>query len=84
MKYRVMAVRDQAVEGFGVPMFLRSVGEGERVFVDEINRADDNNQLHRHPEHFDLFLLGSFESDDGTFDVSTPTLIAVGKNCVKG
>jgi hypothetical protein len=84
MKYKVMAVMDRAVEGFGTPIFVRSVGEGERSFSDEVNRSDDNNQLNKHPEHFDLFLLGSYDSDSGFIDSLTiPTLVCTGNNCLK-
>lgn len=85
MKYKVMVVMDRAVEGFGVPFFARSVGEGERSFRDEINRADPNNSLNKHPEHFDLFLVGEFDSDSGLLNpLTVPTMIVVGKNCVNG
>lgn len=84
MKYKVVSVRDYAVEAFGVPFFTRSVGEAERSFADEVNRVDENNQLNRHPEHFDLFLVGEFDSTSGLLNpLTVPTLICVGKNCVK-
>lgn len=81
MKYKVVTVMDRAVEGFGVPFFTRSVGEAERMFTDEINRVDENNQLNKHPEHFDLFLVGEFDSDSGLLNpLTVPTMVCIGKN----
>lgn len=80
MKYKVMCVRDRAVDAFSTPFFVRSVGEAVRSFSDEVNRKDDNNQIYKHPEDYDLYLISEFDSDTGLFSDSKPSMVAVGKD----
>jgi len=80
MRYKVFTVRDRAIDAYGQPFFGTSVGGAVRSFSDEINRADPNNQLSKHPEDFDLFLLGEFDDATGEFDVTKPAQVAVGKD----
>ena len=80
MKMVVFCVKDRATDAFGSPMFLAAVGQAVRTFSDEINRASDDNQLYKHPDDFDLFELGTFETDDGSFDVFVPRLLTRGKD----
>lgn len=83
MKYKVLAIRDRAIDAYGVPVFVASVGGAIRSFSDEVNRAADNNQFNKHPEDFDLFLLGEFDDADGSFDLrSRPEQVAIGKDLV--
>jgi len=70
----VCAVKDRALDAFMTPFFVSAVGQAERMLKDEARRED--SQLGRHPEDFDLYLLGTFFDDTGrmeSFDV--PQLI---------
>jgi len=78
--YNVCSVRDRAVDSYGNPFFVQAVGQAVRSFSDEINRRADDNQLNKHPEDFDLYTLGTFNSDTGLFDTGVPRQIAVGKD----
>ena len=80
MKLFVFCVKDRATDMFGTPMFLQAVGQAIRSFSDEVNRADADNQLYKHPDDFDLYECGQFESDDGSFDVFIPRLLVRGKD----
>jgi hypothetical protein len=80
MKLFIFAVRDRATVQFGNPMFLVSEGQCIRSFTDEVNRADKDNQLFNHADDFDLFRLGSFDTDSGMFDVGVPTQVVTGKS----
>lgn len=80
MRYKVFSVRDRAIDAFGQPFFGVSRGGAIRSFADEVNRKDDNNQLYKHPEDFDLYYLGEFNDSDGCFDLARPEQIAVGKD----
>lgn len=80
MILQIFCVRDRATDQYGNPMFLVSSGQAIRSFSDEINRADAQNQLNTHPEDFDLYHLGQFNTDSGVFDTHTPRQIAVGKD----
>lgn len=78
MKLYMFAVRDRATDQFGTPMFLVASGQAIRSFTDEINRSDAQNQLYQHPSDFDLYALGSFDTDTGEFVSERPTQICIG------
>lgn len=80
MKLKLFAVRDRATDQFGTPMFLITTGQAIRGFSDEINRADRENQLNQHPEDFDLYELGEWESSTGKFEIGEIRQIAIGKD----
>lgn len=80
MRYKILAVRDRAIDAFGQPFFSVSVGGAVRGFADEINRAGENNQLNKHPDDFDLYLLGEFDDSNGKFETSDPSQVAIGKD----
>lgn len=80
MKLQVFCVKDRATEVFGTPMFMLSVGQANRSFTDEVNREGPDNQIYQHPDDFDLYALGSFDSESGEFATSTPVVVARGKD----
>lgn len=80
MRYKIFSVRDRAIDAFGQPFFASSTGGAIRGFSDEVNRTAENNQLNKHPEDFDLYLLGEFDDSTGTFEAERPQQIAVGKD----
>lgn len=83
MIYKIIAVRDRAIDVFGQPAFTASTGGAIRSFGDEIKRKDDNNQLNKHPEDFDLYELGIYDDQTGQFTQDgPPKQIAVGKDYV--
>ena len=79
MKLRIFAIKDRATDQFGTPMFLISTGQAIRSFADEVNREDKQNQLYTHPDDFDLYDLGEFETDQGRFKTIDPKTITLGK-----
>lgn len=84
MKLFIVSVRDRAVDAFGTPFFAQAVGQALRSFTDEVQRESPDNSLNRHPEDYDLYLLGSFDTDHGTFTCDgPPKMIAVGKELRK-
>lgn len=80
MIYKIVAIRDRAADTFSTPMFVPSVGIGIRSFSDEVNRAADNNMLYKHPDDYDLYLLGEYNDDQATFDATRPEQIAIGRD----
>lgn len=67
MIYEIVAIRDGAVAAFARPAFTRSKGEAIRSFSDEVNRNDQDNTLHTHPEDYALYYLGHFDDATGQF-----------------
>jgi len=80
MKLEIFAVRDRQTDAFGTPMFMLTVGQATRSFITEVNRAEKDNQLYTHPDDFDLYRLGSFDTNTGKFDTKDPEQVAIGKN----
>lgn len=79
LKLLIYAVRDRATDQFGNPMFLVSSGQAIRSFTDEINRAEANNMMYTHPDDFDLYALGEYDTEVGEFKTERPRQITVGK-----
>lgn len=63
----VLSVYDRAAQAYGRPLFMPAVGVAVRSFTDEVNREDAQNDMFKHPEHFELFELGSFDDSSGRF-----------------
>lgn len=83
MRLFVLAIRDRALDAFGTPLCVQSVAAGVRSFTDEVNRAAEDNQLYKHPEDFDLYLVGHFETSDGQLQAEGVQMVAVGKDVVR-
>jgi hypothetical protein len=80
MKLVLCSVKDRAADAYGRPMFVPSVGVAIRSFSDEVNRQSDDNQLYNHCDDFDLYELGEFDDNTGTFALhDQPKLLSLGK-----
>lgn len=82
MRYKIVAIRDNAVDAFGQPNFVLNTGAAIRSFGDEIKRKDasESNMLAKHPEDFDLYVLGEFDDQVGEFMTNRPERIACGRD----
>lgn len=79
MKLQIFAVRDVATDQFGTPMFLVSSGQAIRSFGDEVNRSSAENQLYQHPDDFELFALGEYDTATAVFSTVPPAQVATGR-----
>lgn len=68
MKRVVCSVFDSATRLFGQPFFVAARGAAMRDFGNEVNRRDGANQLHLHPEDFELWQLATFDDETGQFE----------------
>lgn len=82
MKFHILAVFDSAASVYGVPNFVPNVGSAVRSFGDEVNRDAPDNVLNKHPAHFSLFKMGTYDDHSGLFDVGVPELVANGSDFV--
>lgn len=83
MRYKVVAIRDRVGDCFSVPNFVPNYGAAIRSFGDEVKRPssqDRPNPLYDHAEDFDLFALGEYDDDTGSFDCELPKQLALGKD----
>lgn len=81
MRYKVISVRDRAIDTFGTPVCVAAIGAAVRSFGDQIN--DSNSPFSNHPEDFDLYSLGEFDDQTGQFTNEGPVQVAVGKDYAK-
>lgn len=79
MKIQIYAVRDRATDQYGNPFYTLAHGQAIRGFTDQVN-GKENNELAHHPEDFDLYHLGEYETETGHFTTKDPEMIAIGKN----
>lgn len=69
MKLVICAVRDAAADCFNRPFFVQSAGVARRSFGDEVMRNADENPMFHHPEHFELFELGTYDDANASFEI---------------
>lgn len=66
MLLKIYAIYDKAAETFGTPVFLKADGIAMRMIKDEVDNPE--SPIGKHPEDFQLFYLGRYLQDLGTFD----------------
>jgi len=80
----IVSVKDRAAEVFNRPFFVPHRNVAVRDFTDEINRAAADNPLNKHPDDFDLYLLGQFDDSNGAFiREGAATVLVRGKDVVQ-
>ena len=79
----VMSIFDRKVGSYGRPIFCRALGEGMRIFRDEVNRPAEDNILFKHPEDFDLYHVGSFDEESGKLLPIVPVMLDTGVSSAK-
>lgn len=81
MRLFIIAVRDSAAESFHAPLFFPAIGMAERWFRDEANSNSQDGVINKHPEDYELHLLGSFEAMTGEIVTDTPRILLRGLDC---
>ena len=79
----VVCVKDRAAEVFNRPFFVPHRNVAIRDFTDEVNRVAADNQLNKHPDDFDLYLLGEFNDNTGEFSISVPQVLVRAKDVLQ-
>jgi len=79
----IVCVKDRAAEIYNQPFFVPHRNVAVRDFTDEVNRVDPQNPLNKHPDDFDLYLLGQYDDVLGSFIIEgAPTVLVRGKDVV--
>nr|QJB19829.1 MAG: nonstructural protein [Microvirus sp.] len=63
MKQKILAVMDTKSESFLNPITVKTIGEAERGFGDEVNNPQ--SMMYKHPEDFGLYLIGEYDAFTG-------------------
>lgn len=83
MNLFVVSVKDRAADVFNRPFFVPHRNVAIRDFTDEVNRSAVDNQLNKHPDDFDLYLLGEFNDNTGEFVMETPQVLVRAKDVIQ-
>lgn len=76
----VIAIRDNKMESYNMPVLVDNEAVAVRQFGDVISRGGDNI-MSIHPEDFSLYVLGSFDLITGKFvNLDCPKVLAVGSD----
>lgn len=78
----IFSVRDVAADVYASPFTSQNAQTAMRDFGHACR--DQNSQLSKNPEDFQLFQLGSFDDDLGVIVAHEPRLIANATQFVKG
>ena len=73
----IVSVRDRAVDSYNRPFYVPTLGAAIRSFTDEVNRKE--SEMQAHPEDYDLYEMGTFDDQTGTFlppDGGVPRVIS--------
>ncbi|UOF78993.1 DNA binding protein vP5 [Microviridae sp.] len=77
----VVSVKDRAADVFNRPFFVPHRNVAVRDFTDEVNRSAADNPLNKHPDDFDLYILGTFDDNNGEFYMEdVPTVLVRAKD----
>jgi len=80
----IVCVKDRAAEVFNRPFFVPHRNVAVRDFTDEVNRVSPDNFLNKHPDDFDLYLLGQFDDSTGAFiREGSPTVLVRAKDVIQ-
>jgi hypothetical protein len=71
---------DRASERFGPPFLAPHSGVAIRGFTDAVTNPERNSDISNHPDDFDLFHVGDFDSSTGIIvPLDKPVLVVQGK-----
>lgn len=82
MRKYLCSVRDSAAVTFAAPFVAVSQGFAIRMFRDAIARNDVENMMAKHPQDFELYVIGEFEEENGKLIPCEPVMIIRGQDCV--
>lgn len=84
MKF-IFCVKDRAVDSF-LNVFTEKTSEAAiRAFGDAVNSPGADNSFNKHPDDYDLYVLGSIDEDTGVIAPEVPpTVVVRAKDLVRG
>lgn len=71
---KIVAVHDAALACFLNPFVVPHIGGAIRSFMDEAKNPE--SPVHKHPEDYDLYLIGDYDTDTGMITPQVPMQIA--------
>lgn len=84
MLWLLASIKDRSVDAYQPVATVRAKGEAIRSFIDAINDTQRGGPVNRHPEDFDLYILGTFDDNTGKIETQQPEKIGDGKTLSQG
>lgn len=81
MKLSIFSIFDSKADAYINPFFLPNQALAMRAFADCVN--SESHQFGMNPHDYTLFLVGSFDSDSGTFETHSPRSLGNGVEFVR-
>jgi len=78
----IVSVQDRASQTFARPFVVPHRNIAIRDFTDEVNRADPQNPLNKHPDDYDLSFLGEFDDSTGNIVCGDAFVLVRGKDAL--
>lgn len=75
---KAYSIRDAAIDAFNSPFCVPAPGVAARYFTDLVN--DRQTPYSKHPEDYDLYFVGTFETDNGSLLGEKVVLVVRGKD----
>lgn len=79
----IYALKDRAIDGFADPFAQPSEQHAIRWLQDIVNDEGNGGMINKHPDDFDLYQVGTWDSDKAAILHCTPRLVARAKDLVK-
>lgn len=78
MKLKMFSVLDMKAEFFGQPFFEQEEASAIRSFGDAVNDgSNQSNMWFKHPEDFQLYLIGLFDNESGELEKCLPKALVM-------
>ena len=75
MKHGVFCIRDTCVQAFHLPMVFQNRAGAVRALGDAVNRPGQDNAYFQHPEHYQLYEIGTFDDETGVVESCPPEFV---------
>lgn len=79
MKTYAIVIRDTVANVHTQPVFTNSLGGAIREFGDRCKKKD-GDLVGMHPDHFELWTIGTYDDETGTMEPGERKQLAVGAN----
>lgn len=81
MRQFMIAIKDRALNGYGRPFAVPSLGVAIRAFGDMVSGGDA--EMARHADDYDIYHIGFFDDEMGTIiPLEAPVQVGIGKQLV--
>lgn len=79
MNYILFVIKDRSVDAYVNLHCVRAEGQAIRQFQDAINDQQTGGSIHKHPDDYDLYRVGTYNDETGLVTPEQPSKVADGK-----